>query len=122
MAKTILIIEDDQFLRELIVRKIINEGFSALEAESGEQGIEKTKKEKPDLILLDLMLPGIGGFEVLKKIKEDKNSSSIPIIILSNLAEPEEMEKGLKMGAVDFLIKAHLTPREIIDKIKSVLK
>ena len=122
MAKTILIIEDDQFLRELIVRKIINEGFSALEAESGEQGIEKTKKEKPDLILLDLILPGIGGFEVLKKIKEDKNSSSIPIIILSNLAEPEEMEKGLKMGAVDFLIKAHLTPREIIDKIKSVLK
>jgi len=122
MAKTILIIEDDQFLRELIVRKITGEGFSALEAESGEQGIEKTKQEKPDLILLDLMLPGIGGFEVLKKIKEDKNSNSIPIIILSNLAEPEEMEKGLKMGAVDFLIKAHLTPREIIDKVKSILK
>lgn len=122
MVKTILIIEDDQFLRELIARKIIGEGFGVLEAASGEQGIEKTKQEKPDLILLDLMLPGIGGFEVLKKIKEDKNSNSIPIIILSNLAEPEEMEKGLKMGAVDFLIKAHLTPREIIDKVKSVLK
>jgi DNA-binding response OmpR family regulator len=118
----ILIIEDDVFLRELIVRKIVKENFVALEANSGEEGLEMIKKEKPDLVVLDLMLPGIDGNEVLKKIKEDKNTKLIPVIILSNRAEPEEIEKGLKMGAVDYLVKAHLTPNEIIEKIKTILK
>jgi len=122
MAKTILIIEDDSFLRELMVRRVVKEGFSALEANTGEEGLEKIKKEKPDLVLLDLMLPGIGGLEVLKKIKGDNDLKSTPVIILSNLAEPEEIEKGIKMGAIDYLIKAHLTPREIIDKVKTILK
>jgi two-component system alkaline phosphatase synthesis response regulator PhoP len=89
MAKTILIVEDDQFLRELMVRKIVSEGYNSIETETGEEGIEKIKKEKPDLVLLDIVLPGIDGIEVLKKIKEDPNVKSIPVIILSNLAGPE---------------------------------
>lgn len=120
--KTILIIEDDKFLRELIVQKLIKEGFEVSEAVDGTEGIKKIKEEKPALILLDLILPGIDGFEVLTKMKEDSLLASTPVIILSNLGQKEDVERGLKLGAVDYLVKAHFTPGEIITKIKSILK
>ena len=118
----ILIIEDDRFLRELISKKLAKEGFEVSEAIDGEEGIKKIKSEKPGLILLDLILPGIDGFEVLSKMKDDPTVSSIPVIILSNLGQKEDVEKGLKLGAVDYLIKAHFTPGEIIEKIRANLK
>ncbi len=121
MAKKILVIEDDKFLRELISQKLIKEGYDILGAVDGEKGLETTKSEKPDLILLDLILPGMDGFEVLEKIKADSGVSNIPIIILSNLGQKDDIEKGLKMGAVDYLIKAHFTPAEIIEKIRAVM-
>ena len=120
--KKILIIEDDKFLRELITRKLLNEAYEVSEAVDGEEGIKKIKEEKPDLVLLDLILPGIDGFEVLSQMRKESALSSIPVIILSNLGQKEDVEKGLKMGAVDYLIKAHFTPGEIIDKIKAALK
>lgn len=120
--KKILIIEDDKFLRELISQKISKEGYEIAEAVDGEKGIESVKSEKPDLILLDLILPGIDGFEVLDRIKSDPEAAQIPVIILSNLGQRDDIEKGLKMGATDFLIKAHFTPAEIIEKIKSVTR
>jgi len=119
---TILIVEDDKFLRELIVQKLLKENYEVSEAVDGEQGITKIKEEKPDLVLLDLILPGIDGFEVLTRMKEDSELSSVPVIILSNLGQKEDVEKGLKLGAVDYLIKAHFTPGEIIEKIKKALK
>lgn len=122
MAKKILIIEDDKFLRELIKKKLIQEGFDVLEGVDGEEGLKKIKEEKPDLVLLDLILPGIDGFEVLSRMKEEHSLASIPVIILSNLGQREEIERGLKLGAIDYLIKAHFTPGEIIEKIKNVLK
>jgi len=122
MAKKILIIEDDKFLRELIAHKLIKEGYEISEAVDGEEGFKKVKDEKPALVLLDLILPGIDGFEVLGKMKEDPGLSSIPVIILSNLGQKEDVEKGLKLGAFDYLIKAHFTPGEIIEKIKNALK
>ena len=122
MAKTILIIEDDKFLRELIAQKLIKEGYGVSEAVDGEEGIKKVKEEKPDLVLLDLILPGIDGFEVLSRMREESALTSIPVIILSNLGQKEDVEKGLKLGAVDYLIKAHFTPGEIIDKIRAALK
>ena len=122
MAKKILIIEDDKFLRELIVRKLNEEDFEVSEAVDGEEGIKKIIEEKPDLILLDLILPGIDGFEVLARMKKESALSSIPVIILSNLGQKDDVEKGLKMGAIDYLIKAHFTPGEIIEKIKAALK
>jgi DNA-binding response OmpR family regulator len=118
----ILIIEDDQFLRELISQKLTREGYEVLEAIDGEKGLDAAKTSKPDLILLDLILPGIDGFEVLTEIKKDSNLSIIPIIILSNLGQRDEVEKGLKMGATDYLIKAHFTPAQIIEKIKNIVK
>ena len=122
MAKTILIIEDDKFLRELIAKKLIKEGYEISEAVDGEEGMKKVKEEKPDLVLLDLILPGIDGFEVLSRMREESALTSIPVIILSNLGQKEDVEKGLKLGAVDYLIKAHFTPGEIIDKIRAALK
>ncbi len=122
MAQKILIVEDDKFLRELIVKKLAKEGYEVSEAIDGEEGIKKIKSEKPDLILLDLILPGMDGFEVLSKMKDDPLLSSIPVIILSNLGQKEDVEKGLKLGAIDYLIKAHFTPGEIIEKIRANLK
>ena len=122
MVKKILIVEDDKFLRELISQKLLKEGYDIVEAVDGEKGIESANKEKPDLVLLDLILPGIDGFEVLAKLKADPKLSNIPVIILSNLGQKIDIEKGIEMGAVDFLIKAHFTPGEIVEKIDAVLK
>lgn len=118
----ILILEDDKFLRELMSRKLSDEGFEVIEAVDGEGGLEKTKEEDPDLILLDLILPGMDGFEVLSKIKDNPDLASIPVIILSNLGQREDVEKGLDLGAVDYLVKAHFTPNEIIEKAKEALE
>jgi len=122
MAKTVLIIEDDAFLRSLISKKLSSNGFAPLEAVDGETGLEKIKKEKPDLILLDLLLPTINGFEVLSEIKENPSTAPIPVIILSNLGGKEDVEKGLKLGASDYLIKAQFTPEEIIVKVKKIFE
>jgi len=121
MAKKILVVEDDKFLRKVISLKLDREGYEVSEAVDGEKGAEKIKKEKPDLVLLDLILPGIDGFEFLSKVKTDPVLSKIPIIILSNLGQKDDIEKGLKMGANDYLVKAHFTPDEIITKIKLIL-
>ncbi len=122
MAKNILIIEDDEFLRGLINKKLTSEGFNIISAVDGEEGIKKTKEQKPDLILLDLVLPNIDGFEVLAKVKADPNVSSVPVIILSNLSQKEDISKGIKLGAVDYIIKAQFTPEEIAEKIKKIIK
>ncbi|MEA3453121.1 MAG: response regulator [Patescibacteria group bacterium] len=121
MGENILIVEDDKFLRELISRKLINEGFKIEEAIDGEEGLKKLQEMKPDLILLDLILPGLDGFEVLERTKDNPSTSMIPILILSNLGQKDEIERGLKLGAVDFLVKAHFTPEEIVDKVKEIL-
>lgn len=119
---TILIVEDDKFLRDLIVQKLKRDGFLTLEALDGEEGLRLTGEKRPDLILLDLILPGLDGFEVLRRLKGDKMMSQIPVIVLSNLGQKEDMDRALSGGAEDFMVKAHFTPGEIIVKIKSILK
>lgn len=121
MAKNILIVEDDAFLRDLISKKISSAGFNPIEAVDGKTGLEKARGGTPDLILLDLLLPAPDGFEVLKRLKQDKTTSSIPVIILSNLGQKEDIDKGMQLGAKDYLIKAQFTPEEIITKIKETL-
>ena len=118
---TILLVEDDNFLRDLISQKIKKEGFNVIEAIDGEDGVKKTGEHKPHLILLDLILPGMDGFEVLRDIHSNENSKKIPVIILSNLGQKDDIEKGMRFGAVDYLVKAHNTPGEIVDKVKEVL-
>lgn len=122
MAKKILIIEDDKFIRDLIGQQLLKEGYDISEAIDGNEGLELLKKESPDLILLDIILPGMDGFSFLAQIKSEEKTKNIPVIILSNLGQKEDVEKGIKMGAVDYLLKAHFTPREIIEKIREVLE
>ncbi len=121
MAKKILIIEDDRFLRELMSKKLTGEGYQISGATDGEEGIRSVKSEKPDLVLLDLILPGIDGFEVLTRIKQEAEIAATPVIVLSNLGQKEDIERGLKLGAADYLIKAHFTPGEIVEKISAIL-
>jgi DNA-binding response OmpR family regulator len=105
----------------MISRKLEKEGYEVYQAIDGEKGEEKIKEVKPDIVLLDLILPGIDGFEVLERTKKDPEVAEIPIIILSNLGQKSEVERGLNLGAVDFLIKAHFTPAEIVRKIKEII-
>lgn len=122
MSKSILIVEDDEFLRELISKKLVSEGYAISVAFNGEEGVKRAAELVPDLILLDIILPVMDGFEALAKIKEDQSTRSIPVIILSNLGQQEEIDKGLSLGAVDYLVKAQLSPEEIVEKVKSVLR
>lgn len=117
----ILFIEDDKFLRSLLVRKLEEAGFAVLVAVDGGEAFKKIKEEKPDLILLDIVLPDIDGFEVMKQFKEDPATSSIPVIFLTNLGQGDEVKKGLALDAVDYIVKAHFTPDEIIEKIEKLL-
>ncbi len=119
--ESILIIEDDAFLRDLVCKKLSTEGFKTLEAVDGQSGIKLAKEEKPSLILLDLLLPVPDGFEILSQLKSAPETSSIPVIILSNLGQKEDVDKGMELGAVDYLIKAQFTPEEIIVKVKEAL-
>lgn len=91
-----------------------------VEALDGEEGIRKCKEENPDLIILDLVLPTLDGFEVLARIKKDSKLAAIPVVILSNLGQKSEIEHGMKLGAADYLVKANFTPSEIVKKIRSV--
>jgi len=117
----ILTIEDDKFLRELIKRKLQEVGFEATSASNGEEGLALVKEEKPDLILLDLIMPDMDGFMTLKELQKDHLLASIPVIILSNLGQQDDIDKAKQLGAVDFLVKVHFTPNEIIDKINKIL-
>lgn len=117
----ILVVEDDAFLRELVAQKLLKEGFDVVEAVDGEGGVEKARSEHPDCILLDLILPGMDGFQALSLLKNDPALSQIPVVILSNLGQKDDIEKGIKLGAADYLIKAHFTPGEIVAKIKAIL-
>jgi len=120
--KTILLIEDDPFLIEIYSTKLKEAGFSVITANDGDEGLKKMKKETPELLLLDIVLPNLNGWEILRDIKNNDKLSNLKIVILSNLGEKEEVEKGLKLGAIRYLVKAHYTPSEVVAEIKKILK
>ncbi len=119
--RKILVVEDDKFLRELFVRKMFNEGFDVDSAIDAEQAFDVLKRKKPEIILLDLILPGVDGFEILTQIKKDDNLKDIPVMVISNLGQKEDIDRAMKLGAVDFLIKANYTLDEIITRVLVVL-
>jgi DNA-binding response OmpR family regulator len=121
MAKKILIIEDDSFLQGLASRKLGSEGYDVAIALDGEQAMKSLAESKPDLILLDLLLPGIDGYEVLKRVRADKDMGKIPVIVFSNLSEEKDIKKATDLGINAFLIKANFTLDELSAKIKEVL-
>lgn len=117
----VLLVEDDSFLLNMYAAKFEMENFEVFLADNGEKGLKLAKEKIPDIMLLDIMMPKFDGFEVLKALKEDLTTINIPVILLTNLNQKEEIEKGLAMGAKDYLIKAHFMPSEVVEKIKKVL-
>jgi len=119
--KQILVVEDDQFLRGLMVKKLESEDFDVMQAVDGESGLRLAREKKPDLILLDLILPGIDGFEVLRQLKESSDTADMQVVVLSNLGQKDDIDRALSLGAKDYLIKAHFTPGDIVEKVKALL-
>ena len=121
MSHKILIIEDDDFLRSLAVTKLEKEGFTVSMAANGQEGLATAQKELPELIILDLMLPIMSGFDVLASLKATDATKAGKIIVFSNLGEEADIKKCLDMGANDYLVKANFTLDELVDKIKTLL-
>ncbi len=116
--KYILVMEDDKFYGNIFQTKLAEEGFDVNVATDGEKGLEEASKRKPDLILLDLIMPIKDGFEVLKSLKESATLKDVNIIIISNLGQENDVNKALAMGAVDYMIKANISLQEAVDKVK----
>lgn len=121
-SKKVLAIEDDAFLSSLVAGKLVESGFSVINASTGKDGLAKAKQEHPDLVLLDIMLPDVGGFEVLEKLKADPEMKDIPVVILSNLGGRDEIECGVTLGASSYLIKSNILPNEVAEVVQNQLK
>ena len=120
--KQILLIEDDPFIIDIYNKKFEESGFSVDVANNGEDALKKLEQKKPDLVVLDIVLPEMDGWEVLRRIKSTPELKDLKIIILSNLSQKKEVEKGINLGSIKYLIKAHYTPSEIVEEIKSLLQ
>ncbi len=119
--KKILMIEDEPMLVEMYRLYLEKSGFDVLSAADGQTGLEMAKQKNPDLILLDILMPCEDGWEVIKILKSDSETRCIPVVFFSNLAQIEEIEKGLRLGADDYIVKVKLTPKELAEKVASML-
>lgn len=117
----VLLVEDDKFLREILAQKISAQQMEIQAATDGANALEILKTFKPNLIILDLLLPDIDGFGVLAKIKENTDLAKIPVVVLSNLDKPEDMQKAQDLGAKDFMVKSNFSINEIVNKAKEML-
>lgn len=118
--KKILLVEDDPFLVDIYTTKLKESGFFVESVSDGEMVIEKLNAINPDLVLLDIVLPKIDGWELLRMIRSDEKNKNLKIIILSNLGQREEVEKGVNLGAVKYLIKAYYSPSQVVKEIKKI--
>ena len=118
----VLIIEDDSYISDMYRIKFESENFETVVASNGIEGIKFLEKAVPDIILLDVVMPKIDGFSVLKEIKKNSKLDKIPVVLLTNLSQKENVERGFELGASSYIIKAHFTPSEVVEKIKEVLK
>jgi DNA-binding response OmpR family regulator len=114
----ILLIEDDKFLRTVLEKKLSSEGFEVVSAVDGDEALEKIISDKPDIILLDIILPKKSGFLVLDNIKKDPEFKKIPVLIISNLGQEEDVKRGLSLGAIEYFVKAKVSLDDVVKKIK----
>lgn len=121
MAYRILIVEDDDFLRSLAVTKLEKEGFAMETAGTGDEGLEKVMVLPPDLLILDLMLPNVSGFEILEKIRSTDQTKSLKVVVFSNLGEESDIKRCLDLGVSDYLVKANFTLDELAEKVKAIV-
>lgn len=119
--KKIIIIEDDDIVLKALNIKLLKAGYEVLSAADGEIGLEMIRQENPDLVLLDILMPQMNGFQVLTGLKNDPHTKNIPVVILSNLNQEDDIKKGMKLGALDYFVKSTTSLDEILKKIKKVL-
>lgn len=121
MAK-VLLVEDDPLMIRMYQRKLLGDGFEVEAALDGEEGLVKVRSFRPDLVLLDIMMPKLNGLQVLERVKSDPTISKTPIIILTNIGSSEDdINRGLELGAVAYLVKSYYRPDEVVAKVKEVL-
>lgn len=118
----ILIIDDDPFILEMYVLKFKEEGFQIETAKDGKEGLKKIKEYEPDVVLLDIVMPIMDGFDVIRSLKRENVQTNAKIVLLTNLGQKDDVERGMQLGAHDYIIKAHFTPSEVVKKIKDLLK
>lgn len=118
----VLIIEDDQFLSSVLKNRLEKEGFTVVQAFDGEEGLAKLKEAQPDLILLDLILPKMSGFEVLEQISLDPQFGRVPVVVASNLGQESDIEKARSLGAVDYYVKVRVTIDQLAEMVKQLLR
>lgn len=117
----ILLIEDDIFMLEILCKDLESRGMEVVVAKTGAEGVKEYEEKKPDLILLDLLLPDQGGFETLRQIRRYPDGPKVKVMILSNIAEGEDMEEAKRLGTLEYMVKANFTPTEIISKVEQAL-
>ncbi|MEX0672547.1 MAG: response regulator [Candidatus Paceibacterota bacterium] len=119
---TVMWVEDDNFLSEMIAKKLKDQGANLEFAASGEDAVKQLDERKPDVLLLDILLPGMDGYEVLKQMKQKEELKDVPVILFSNLGQQEDIDKGYKLGADKFLVKATIDLNGVVDEITKLLK
>lgn len=117
----IVLVEDDSFMSGILTAHLIGEGFAVVLMADGDQAFEHITIERPSIVLLDIVLPGRGGFDILQKLKQEESTKSIPVLILSNLGSKEEIQRGIDLGAEGYLVKANSTVEEITGKVREIL-
>ena len=118
---SILVVEDDVFLRNLLIKKLMNENYTIWDAVDGASALKTLETKKPHLVLLDLLLPGVDGFEVLTRLKKNSELAQVPVIVLSNLGSQDDITRAMGLGAADYIIKANFTLEEIVERVKKIL-
>lgn len=120
-AKKVLLVEDEQFIRDLYTRELTKAGFQVIPVADGQLGLEQLRQDKFDLLLLDIMLPGINGLQLLREYKTQNPNSTMVTILLTNLGQEAVIKEGFELGAQAYLIKASYTPEQVVNEVKSVL-
>lgn len=118
---TVLIVEDEKMLADMYATKFVMEGFDTHKANDGAVGLTMAKELNPDIILLDVIMPKLDGFAVLKELRSDAAFKTTPVVLLTNLGQDEDIKKGKELGATDYFVKANHTPAEVVTKVRQVL-
>lgn len=121
IKKKVLLVEDDVFMAELLAGELGRAGFDITTAKTGKEGVDHFSKAGPDLVLLDLLLPDMHGFEVLQAIRKDESRGNAKVVILSNLSEGKDVEEAKRLGATDYLVKVNYSIPEIVEKVRGWL-
>lgn len=117
MAKKILLVEDEEIIINLLQKKLVQEGYDVFTARNGQEGLDSMRKAIPDLVLLDIVMPKMGGLETMEEMRKDEKLKDIPVIIISNSGQPIELDRAQSLGAKDWLVKTEFDPQEVLEKV-----